>query len=520
MIPLFDAARMRRLDRHAIEVVGLPGAVLMETAGRGAVFHLLEAYGEAARSGVCVVVCGTGNNGGDGFVAARSLLGAGCAVEALLVGRREAVAGDAALHLDAFVASGGSLTQAVGAPAGAAKKILDSAVLLVDALFGTGLSRPVTGAAAAWIEAMNGRGVPVVALDIPSGVSADTGAVLGAAARASLTVTFGQRKKGLYLHPGASRAGRVEVVDIGIPRDAAAREAPDLFLLEEKDFAGIFRRPVEAHKGFFGHVALLAGGRGKMGAASLAATAALRAGAGLVTAAFPSGLLAEARFMPEIMTQALPGEGPEGLEWCPASIDAAAALLSGADAVVAGPGMGLSASAQLAFFRLLGVKGLPPLVLDADALTLLSRAEGKKPRLDPRTVLTPHPGEAARLLGGTAAAVQEDRPAAAAALAKKFGCVVALKGAGTLIAAPGEPLRLVSAGNPGMATAGSGDVLSGVAGAFAARGLPSGLAADAAVYAHAVAGDRAALEVGQESLIASDILHALPHALRPLAGRA
>jgi NAD(P)H-hydrate epimerase len=524
MIALLDAERMRKLDRYTIETVGLPGAVLMETAGRGAFACLMERFGELARRGSTLVVCGTGNNGGDGFVVARCLLLAGCAAQVVLLGRRADVRGDAAIHLGAYLASGGKVIEVRSGPSGAAAEKLSEATLLVDAIFGTGLARPVEGVPAAWITrigALGRSGVPVVSLDLPSGVSADNGAVLGMAISASLTVTFGHWKKGHYLQPGAARCGRKELVDIGIPPGAVAKVRPDVYLLESGDFANTFRRSPEAHKGHFGHVAVLAGGRGKMGAAALAAWAALRSGSGLSTAGFPAGLAAEARFLPEVMTEPLePSNGDAGTarRWTPDLVNAASRLIDQADALVVGPGMGLDAEAEATIARLLARDGLPPVVLDADALTLLARRPGWRKLLAAQTVLTPHPGEAARLLGIDAAQVQNDRPAAASALAKRFKCTVVLKGAGTLVASPSEPLRLVPGGNPGMATAGAGDVLSGVVGSFLGRGLPASSAAAAAAYAHALAGDFAAETVGQESMTASDILMGLAPAMRQLAG--
>jgi len=512
MKPLLDAARMGRLDRYAMDTVGLPGALLMETAGRGVFAAIEENFRELMPSGNFAVVAGRGNNGGDGFVAARCMAGAGLKVIAFLLGKKGEVKGDARLHLEAYLASGGMLVECSendGIPEEALR--LD---LIVDAIFGTGLNREVDPFSGLWIEHINSSGAHVVAVDLPSGVCADSGRILGEAARAEITVTFGHLKKGHFLGPGAALAGRVVLKDIGIPPHALPLVKPDLYLVEECDLAGHFTRSPDAHKGHFGHLGVVAGGRGKMGAAALAAWAPLKVGAGLSTALFPAGLLTESRFPMEAMTEPLGSGSPGPLSWSPALLEAARDALTPCDAVVVGPGMGTLREVEEFLGLLLSIKERPPLLLDADALTILAHRPEWKRRLAPEDVITPHPGEAARLLGTDNAGIQADRQKAALDLARSYKCVVALKGAGTLIAARGESSRLVARGNPGMATAGSGDVLAGVVGAFMARGLPSFEAATAGVWVHAVAGDLAALRNGQEGLTAGDILLELPAAMK------
>ena len=511
MIPLLTAAQMQRMDAYTIESVGLPGAVLMETAGRG-VFECLWAEFEAARRGPVAVVCGRGNNGGDGFVVARCLHNRGVPVTAYLLGSREGVRGDARLHLEAYGNSGGRLVEVEEAGGSAAAEIA-SAALVVDAVLGTGLRREVSGLAAVaigWIEAAP---APVVSVDLPSGVCADTGRICGRAVTADRTVIFAFPKRGHYLYPGAGRCGGLRVVDIGIPGDILDRVPADLFLCGDADCFPLPPLPADAHKGTCGHVAVLGGSPVRAGAPGLAAWAALRSGAGLATVAWPRGLRGENRLPLEVMSLPLPGAGGAEDQWEPSSWPAVVALLGGADAVVIGPGMGTAPGAAELLGRVLGSAGAP-VVVDADALNLLAAAPqlaGSKGR---GQVLTPHPGEAARLLGTYATTVQADRIGAANELARRFRATVVLKGAGTLVASPGEATCLLAVGNPGMATAGSGDVLAGVIGALLARGLTLPEAARTGVLLHGEAGDRAADQQGQGGMVAGDLVAALPAVLR------
>jgi len=517
VIPLLTAAEMRELDAHTIATVGVPGAVLMETAGRGVFQYLWSAYAERAVSGPTVVVCGRGNNGGDGFVVARCLQNRGCRVEALLLGRGEAVRGDAAVHLAAYLGSGGALREVASAgDEGAAAAFVRGASLVVDAVLGTGLTEDVRGLPARAIGWLEGAEGPVVSVDIPSGVSSDTGRVCGAAVRADLTVTFQWPKRGHFLYPGAALAGRLEVVDIGVPPPALGRVAPGLWCVEGGDFVGALVRAPDAHKGTFGHVLVLGGSPGKSGAPGLAAWGALRAGAGLATVAAPGRCLPGARLPLEVMTESL-GDDAEAREWEESHWERAAGPVARATALVAGPGMGTGAGARAFLARLLAAEGAPA-VLDADALNLVAAEPGLWAARRRESVLTPHPGEASRLLGTTTAAVQADRVGAARDLAERHGCPVVLKGAATLVAEPGAPVVLVPVGNPGMATAGTGDVLAGVLGAFLARGLDPGMAARIAAYVHGVAGDLAAEAGGEEGLMAGDVVAAIPEAVRRVAG--
>lgn len=516
MIPVLTAEEMRRADRHTIEHVGLPGMVLMENAG-AAVARLVAERFPAARD--VVVLCGRGMNGGDGFVVTRRL---GARAEALLLGRREDVAGDAHTHLVACERSSGRVTEVLDEAAWpAASRRVEQADLVVDAVLGTGLRAAPSGLASLAIAALRARfaaGHPVVAVDLPSGLPADAGACDWPAARASITVTFAAPKRCHVLPPACDAVGEVVIADIGIPKASVAAATPTLFLLEDGDAVEAFpRRGRGAHKGDFGHVLVVAGSLGKTGAAVLAALGALRSGAGLVTVATPSPclpLVAAAR--PEIMTEPLAVTGSGGLD--PEGLKHLVALAAERDAVVLGPGLGQDAATRelvRAFARACPV----PLVIDADGLNALAPlgAERQDLRREAPTILTPHPGEMARLLGSTTAEVQRDRPGAATGLAARTGAIVVLKGERTLVAEPNGRAAVVPWGNPGMATGGTGDVLAGIAGSLVARhGVL--LAATAAALVHGRAGDLAAERRGEEGMTAGDLADALPAAIQRLRG--
>lgn len=516
MIPILTADEIRALDVYTIQTAGVPGPVLMENAGRAVFEALMARYGDEARSGPTAVLCGRGNNGGDGFVVARYLLNRGCAATAYLLGRREEVKGDAAVHLGAYVGSGGNLVQVTGSDEAREAVAAGEAAVVVDAVLGTGLKDDVQGLAAAAIDWMKQARRPVVSVDIPSGVSSDSGRICGDAVQADLTVTFAYPKRGHYLYPGAALVGRLEVAEIGIPTAALGRIQPGVYCLEEEDFRGLLRRAADSHKGTFGHVFVLGGGVGKTGAPGLAARAALRSGAGLATVSWPAGLKGESRLPLEVMTEPLSGGEPNAAGWEAETWEAAAPRLSGASALVVGPGMGTSVGAGRFLERMFSTPGAPA-VLDADALNLVAEQPSLWSGRKRSAVLTPHPGEAGRLLGSSVREVQSDRVGAVSELARRFGCAVVLKGAGTLVSEPGSGVFLIPRGNPGMATAGSGDVLSGVIGALLARGLSTLEAVRLGAYVHAVAGDLAAERLGVEGVIASDIVESLPHAFRRIS---
>ena len=474
----YSAASVRAMDRRAIEREGIPGYTLMERAGAAAL-EAIRRHWPAART--LAVLCGAGNNAGDGYVVARLARNAGFAVRTAALTDPARLAGDAArAHAD-FTASGGSAVPFDDAA-------LAGADAVVDALLGIGLDRPVAGAYRACIERVNRAGLRVLALDIPSGLDADSGLALGAAIRATWTISFIALKSGHFLGDAPDHVGFLELAELGVPPAVRADEEPALRRIEASLAArALPPRARSAHKGENGRV-LVIGGFAMAGAARLTGEAAMRTGAGLVTiATAPQSVAPIVEARPELIARALQSAG----ELAP--------LAAAADAVAVGPGLGTGAQAR-DFFQASLQLGRP-LVVDADALTLLAANPGRRDDW----ILTPHPGEAARLLGTDAAAVQSDRLGAVRAIAGRYGGCCVLKGARTLVQA-GEGVPLVcDRGNPGMATAGSGDVLTGIIAALLAGGAPPALAAPAGTWLHATAGDRAA-RAGERGMIAGDLV--------------
>jgi NAD(P)H-hydrate epimerase len=483
---LYTAEQVRELDRRAIDGLGIPGYELMTRAGH-ATLNGLRALWPAARS--IAVLCGPGNNGGDGYVVARVARAQGMRTRVVALADPARLAGDARRAYDDFVTAGGRSEPW-------SPDVLEADVI-VDAIYGTGLTREVSGEAATVVAAVNGCGRPVVAVDIPSGLHADTGEVLGIATRAALTVTFIGRKLGCYVGAGPDYAGRLLFDDLAVPAQAYATQHPTARLLGEADVvAALPRRHRGAHKGEYGHVLVIGGGPGMPGAARLAGEAALRAGAGLVTLAVHPGNAAVVAARPELMCISTGGAG----DLRPA--------LERATLLAIGPGLGRSEWARELLAAALE-SGLPA-VVDADALNLIADSA----RCCDHWVLTPHPGEAARLLGVSPAEVQGDRVAALRALQARYGGTVVLKGAGSLVLSPGELPRLCDRGNPGMATAGMGDVLTGVIAGIAAQCGDLAAATRAGVFVHAQAGDLAARR-GERGLVAGDVLDQVRACVNP-----
>jgi len=512
---VFTAEEMRRLDRHAIAELGIPGATLMENAGRGAAESIIAALPElgAPRRGArVVVVCGKGGNGGDGFVVARWLKRRGALPSVLLAFPPAEIGGDARLKLEEMRRSGiRPLRLADGAASALAR-----AHVVVDALLGTGSRGSPEGSVARAIELINASGRPVVALDIPSGMSADGGAPAGPAIRAALTLAFAGLKRGLVTAPGDELAGRVSVVPIGVPDGEVARGVTT-FLLEASDVAPhVPRRLRAAHKGTYGHLLLVAGSLGKTGAAALAAAAAMRSGSGLVTVATPvSQQPVVASLVVEAMTEPLPETPARTLAL--KARDVIVELAAPRDAVAIGPGIGLDEETQQ-LVRSLIQELRKPLAADADALTALAgHLEALRAAPSVRC-LTPHPGEMARMLGARVDDVQRDRIETAREFATRYRVYVVLKGARSVIGTPDGRVFVNPSGNPGMASGGTGDVLTGMLGAFLARGMEPGAALQSSVYLHGSAGDIAAERVGEEALIARDVVAAIPEAFKRLRG--
>lgn len=510
---LLTAAQMRELDRRTIEEIGIPGIVLMENAGRGAA-ELIERRFAELFPGPVLVAAGKGNNGGDGYVVARRLLDGGWKVRTVVLAPRGLITGDAAVNLEILLRLGGEVVFAFD------ESSLDSALLslsdsrlIVDALFGTGLATAVRGHYARAIERINAAGIPVVAIDIPSGVDATGGKILGRAVRADLTVTFGAAKTGHAVHPGAALAGDLAVVDIGIPPSLADGSAPLHMLVEAQEAARLLPpRPVTGHKGTFGHLLVVAGSVGMTGAAAMTAQGGLRIGSGLVTLASPRGAHAVlAAKLTEAMIHPLPGE--DALE--PSALEELTSLCEGKNALALGPGLGQKEE-TFAFARELIPLCPVPLILDADGLNAVADSPELLLQRGAPTVLTPHPGEMARLIRGTVAQVEGDRIGAAREFARRYGVVLVLKGARTITALPDGEVRINGSGNPGLASGGMGDVLTGVIGGLLAQGVPAGDAATLGVFLHGLAADRLSRILGTAGMTATDVLREIPPARHEL----
>jgi NAD(P)H-hydrate epimerase len=507
LIGLPDAERMRATDRWAIEVVGIPGAELMERAGAG----LARLVAEVAPDGPVAVVCGKGNNGGDGYVAARLLRAEGRDVRVLALAPEADLRGDARANAERLPGP---------APRSFAPAALEGAAVAVDAVLGTGFAGTVEGPARAAVEALNAGAAPVVAADVPSGVDASTGAASGPAVGAAATATFGAMKPGLWVHPGKAHAGKVVLVDIGIPPGAPVEE-PDIGLIaDERLLPRLPERASGWTKFTSGHVLVAGGSVGLTGAPAMTAEAAARAGAGYVTACVPAAAQPVlAQRLLEVMSMGLPdADGAHVAAGADAVLETAGRR---GGAIALGPGLGRTDGA-VAFARRIAAEARVAVVVDADGLNAHAGALASLAVRGAPTVLTPHAGELGRLLEVDSGAVEAQRLRHARAAAAASGAVVVLKGDDTLVAAPDWTVAVSPGATPALATAGTGDVLTGVVAALLARGLDPFRAACAAVRLHARAGARAAGELGPDGVMAGDVIAALPHARRDAAatGRA
>jgi ADP-dependent NAD(P)H-hydrate dehydratase / NAD(P)H-hydrate epimerase len=487
-VAVHTANQVRALDRHAIDELQIPSYTLMTRAGEAALSVLRGCWPSAQR---IAVVCGPGNNGGDGYVLAR--LARQQRLEVVAIGLHEParLQGDARSAYDDFIAAGGTV-------GGWQANCLRGADVVVDAIFGVGLSRPVTGVAAEAIAAINHSDARVLALDIPSGLHADTGEILGDAVRAERTITFIGLKLGFYLGEGPNYAGIVMFDALELPAQALAHVQPSAVRIDESAIVELLPpRRRTAHKGQQGSVLVIGGNIGMPGAARLAGEAALRTGAGLVTIATRHENVA-----------AIVGARPELMCRGVTSADELSALIARADVLALGPGLGQDEWAQTMFATALSNDRRA--VVDADALNLLAQS----PRTNSHWILTPHPGEAARLLGKTAAEVQRDRLGAARDIATRYGGTVVLKGAGTLVVSVEGLPAICDHGNPGMASPGMGDVLTGVIAGVVAQSADLAAAARVGVLVHALAGDMAARR-GERGLLATDLFAHLPTCVNP-----
>ena len=504
---LLTASQMREVDRRTTAEIGIPGTTLMENAGI-AVVQVLEEEFEKLDSFHVGVICGRGNNGGDGFVIARHLFLRGITPHVYVIGGADGIAGDARVNLE-IIRNYRDIPIAEVATADDIESLrqdLQSFHLVVDALLGTGLSQPADGLQADVIRAVNDSPATVVAVDLPSGLFAD------------LTVTFTAPKPGLILGDAGVYTGDLYTVSIGTPDFLLDVPEHALNLLSADDVRGFFLpRKKDTHKGNFGHILVVGGGRGKTGAVKLAGLAALRSGAGLVTIAVPAPLAAVAAGdVPELMVEALPG-GDDGC-FSPAAAGCILELLKTRDVLVLGPGLGCQPESVTLIRELLPQLEVP-VILDADALNCLAEDPELLKRIQVSAVLTPHPGEMARLVARRTGEVQENREMIAQDFARKYGHYLILKGHRTVAADPDGQAWINPTGNPGMATAGSGDVLSGILGAFCARinhqnPAAWALACNAAVYVHGLAGDLATEKLSEESVIARDIVRFICPAIR------
>jgi NAD(P)H-hydrate epimerase len=506
------AEEMRSIDRRAIDGMGIPGLDLMEAAGSGVAEVTLEVLG-GEPGGRVVVLCGSGNNGGDGFVAARLLGQEGVDSQVLLLGPADKLTRDAAVNRQRAIESGVPITEVLDSAAlDAESETIFGADVVIDAILGTGLSGEVRGLAREAIEMVNREAEYVVAVDAPSGLDGDTGQILGVCVQAMATVTFGLPKRGHFLMPGREYVGSLAVVDIGFPREAVSEEGIRVETFDELLGASLLPdRPMDAHKWTCGHCVLVAGSTGMTGAAALASDGALHVGAGLTTLCCPASLnpILEIK-LTETMTKPMP-ETEEGSfsGYAEAPI---LEMIQTAASVIVGPGISQVAETS-SLVRSLVPKIEKPLVIDADGLN--AYAGGKKFQHAPEVlpVITPHLGELCRITGADKDEIEKDRIEAARKCAKDLDVVVLLKGLPTLIANPDGDVTINSSGSNALATAGSGDVLTGVIGGLLAQGLNPYDAARLGAYLHGAAGDLAAETYGFRSVVAGDVLAMLPQAI-------
>jgi ADP-dependent NAD(P)H-hydrate dehydratase / NAD(P)H-hydrate epimerase len=514
---VLNTAQMREADRRTIEDIGIPSLVLMENAGRQTVAAMEAMYGDLQERQVAVL-CGRGNNGGDGFVVARTLMQRGVDVAVFLIGRVQDVRGDARINLEILGRLGLTVVEIADSQAWELHfSEVGDCTLIVDAIFGTGLNAPISGFIESVVTDVNASGIPVVAIDLPSGLSADSADPIGPSIEAGLTVTLAAPKLPLVLPPAETHAGDIVIADIGIPGEVLeGLDPPYIDLLTRASMRELITpRTPDSHKGDYGRVLILAGSLGKTGAAHLSAVGALRSGAGLVTVATPAACQPILSAMgPEYMTEAI-HETPDGLD--PDGVDHVIELAR--DVLAIGPGLGRAPGTR-EFIRQLVDRATMPLVIDADGLNAfagdpdtLTGREGRD------VIITPHPGEMARLVGMTTDEVQASRLEIARNFALAHHVFVVLKGHRTLIATPDDKIFINPTGNPGMATGGSGDVLTGMIAAWLAQLLDAEAACRLAVYLHGLAGDLAEADEGEVSMTAADVAGHLGDAMLEITAR-
>jgi ADP-dependent NAD(P)H-hydrate dehydratase / NAD(P)H-hydrate epimerase len=516
------AEEMRRIDRDTTDEFGIPSLLLMERAGSSAAQRIMEIYSRRK----VIVACGSGNNGGDGMVAARLLHDKGWDVRVFLACDPDKLKGGARLQYQAALRFGVPVNDSAVLIEDASR-LFRPHTIIVDALFGTGLSKEIRGGFSALIRVLNESGLPIIALDMPSGISSDTGQVMGDAISADYTVAFGLPKRGHFLYPGAEHTGRLFIEDIGFPHEALSAEGLQVELLEKVDLAPLIpARKKNSHKGDYGHVLLVAGSRGKTGAAFMAAKACLRAGAGVVTIGIPESLASvfQSRATEE-MTLILPDKGDGTLS--KKALDKILGFLEKtADVIAIGPGAGVSRDMREITETVASHSGVP-VIIDADGLNSLKGNTEAFRKARAPIILTPHPGEMARLMDRKPASspnsslrsevmerIEKNRIHTAGSFATTTGVHLVLKGVPTVTASPDGRVFINPTGNPGMSTAGAGDVLTGMIAGFLGQGLSPLDACTFGVYMHGLSGDIAASERGEHSVIASDIIDCIPSAFK------
>lgn len=506
---LVTSEEMRALDQGAIKEYGIPGLILMENAALGVVKLIREFLG-ILKGKKITVIAGKGNNGGDGFAIARHLINNGCEVKVLILGNPEVIKGDARVNLEILNKMGNKVFPIVNPNSlNIVKVALGYSDLIVDAVFGTGFKGAIEGHGASIIELVNSFQKPVIAVDIPSGLEADTGQVLGPCIKATQTVTFALPKLGQILQPGYNYCGQLHIVDISIPENLISKYETKYSLITPVMVNGILPlRPSWGHKGTFGRVTVIGGSEGLSGAPALTSMAALRIGAGLVTLGIPESLngLMEVK-LTEVMTRPLPETKEKSLDLL--ALEQIRAMIKGTQALALGPGLSTHTRTKEL------VKGLLtdleiPLVLDADGLNALVEEPQMLAQCKGPVVITPHPGEMARLMGIEISQVQNNRLKVALEGARAWNVIVVLKGDRTIVATPSGKVYINTTGNAGMATGGTGDILTGIICGLMAQGLTAIDAAMAGVYLHGAAGDLVVETKGILGLVAGDLLEALP----------
>ncbi|MEX0805570.1 MAG: NAD(P)H-hydrate dehydratase [Candidatus Binatia bacterium] len=510
--------QMREMDRLTIQKFGTPSLTLMERAGKGIAQAILQRFARSAKNGV-LIVAGKGNNGGDGLVVARLLKQKRVPCEVALLAKRGELSADAARNLKAYVKAKGNLVEVDSAGLDLLREKINHMGLLVDAILGTGMKSEIRGLYAETISLMNACGLPIVAVDIPSGLDADKGTPLGVCIQAEMTVALGYAKLGEVTYPGLNYTGDLVVADIGIAPGAVTEVGPATEILTDKEVGRMVPiRAPDSHKGSYGHVVVMAGSRGKTGAAILASRAAMRAGAGMATLAAGRSLNdIVAGALVEVMTEPLRDNSAEEIESL--TDDEWRRLLERKTVMLFGPGIGVSDSTRSNLRWLIDNLDMP-WVIDADGLNNLALDLDRLKSAKVAPILTPHPGEMARLINKDTVAVNKDRIGVAHSFATGHRCYLVLKGARTVIATPDGKIFINPTGNPGMASAGMGDVLAGILTALLGQRLSPEDAMKLGVYLHGFVGDRVAAEKGETGMIASDLIDDLPAGLRSLSAAA